>query len=224
MRDHSTQAIEDYLKTIYNLTGVEGRATTNQIAERLGISPASVSEMLRRLSETEPQLVEYQKHRGARLTSTGERLALEVVRHHRLLEMFLHQVLGYPWDEVHEEADRLEHVISEAFEERIAQALGNPSRDPHGEPIPSRELYLPDETDLPLARLRPGDRATISRVRSMDGELLRYLGVRGLIPAANISILDYSPFDDNLEVQVEGRPGSYVIGSKLSFLIFVEPH
>ncbi len=146
MRTNLTQTIEDYLKSIYELTRSGQRASTNQLALYLGVTPASVSEMIKKLAESQPSLVDYQKHHGVILTQDGERIALEILRHHRLLEMYLHQVLGYGWDEVHDEADRLEHVISEEFEERIAQALGNPQRDPHGDPIPTRDFQLPLES------------------------------------------------------------------------------
>lgn len=217
-----SQAIEDYLKVIYELTSQSDRATTNQIAVAMKVSPASASEMVKRLAETKPPLVDYQKHHGVVLTAAGERVALEILRHHRLLEMFLYQILGYHWDEVHDEADRLEHVISEEFEERIAQALGNPLRDPHGDPIPSRDLHLPDDPVTSLAELRPGTRARISRVRSTDAQLLRYLRDHGLVPQAHLVVMDVSPFDDNLVLQVEGSETTLVLGPKVAQNIFVE--
>ena len=142
MPENLTQSTEDYLKAIYDLTLNGERATTNQIAEQLGVKPASVTGMLKRLAASEPPLLEYRKHQGAGLTEEGRRAALEIVRHHRLLELFLHETLGYSWDEVHVEADRLEHVLSEEMEERIARVLGDPMHDPHGEPIPNRELHI----------------------------------------------------------------------------------
>lgn len=222
MRTNLTQTTEDYLKSIYELTRSGQRATTNQLALYLGVTPASVSEMIKKLAESQPSLVDYQKHHGVILTQDGERIALEILRHHRLLEMYLHQVLGYGWDEVHDEADRLEHVISEEFEERIAQALGNPQRDPHGDPIPTRDFQLPLEPTRLLADLRPGARAVICRVRSDDPGLLRYLEEQGLVPQARLEALDYSPFDDNLMVQVEGRELPLVVGVKISRAIMIE--
>ena len=155
MRENLTQPIEDYLKVIYEITRQQPRASTNQIADALKITPASVTGMVKKLSETNPPLLKYQRHHGVELTKQGEMVALEILRHHRLLEMFLHQILGYDWDEVHVEADRLEHFISEKFEERISQALGDPSHDPHGDPIP-----------VPLCGLAFERRSTSRRMRA----------------------------------------------------------
>ena len=223
MRTQLTYSIEDYLKAIYDLCTTQGRASTNHLAEVLEITPASVTGMLKKLASTEPPLVEYQKHRGASLTPAGEKVALEIIRHHRLLEMFLHQILGYEWDEVHAEADRLEHVISEDFEERIAAALGNPSHDPHGDPIPTRELTMPESSSTSLFDLQqPGQRAVISRVRDSDPNLLRYLSEHGLNPQAALRVLEYNPFDGNLRLAVEGQAGSITLGAQITRQIFVE--
>jgi DtxR family Mn-dependent transcriptional regulator len=222
MHTEFSQSIEDYLKVIYELTRQSDRANTNQIAQAMKVTPASASEMVKRLADTRPPLVDYQKHHGVVLTPEGERVALEILRHHRLLEMFLYQILDYTWDEVHDEADRLEHVISEEFEERIAQALGNPLRDPHGDPIPSRDLHLPDEQATLLAELPPGAQVQISRVRSTDAQLLRYLSEHGLVPQAHLTVIDVSPFDDNLILLVEGTETPLVLGPKVAQKIFVE--
>ena len=223
MRENLTHAIQDYLKAIYELTAAHGRASTNFLAEELSVTPASVSGMIKKLSETEPPLVEYEKHRGVVLTPEGEKVALEIIRHHRLLELYLHQMLGYPWDKVHEEADRLEHVISEEFEARIAAALGDPLHDPHGDPIPTAELTLPPSTTTPLSQLRPGERATIRRVRDSDPELLCYLEERGLVPQIRVHVIEYSPFDDNLTIQLEGQTDTLVLGSRVTSQVFVDP-
>jgi len=220
LRENLTQAVEDYLKTIYEITQTDGRASTNQIAERMGVTAASVTGMLKRLSANDPPLLEYRKHHGVELTEEGERVALEVIRHHRLLELFLHDTLGYAWDEVHAEADRLEHVISEELEERIAQTLGDPRHDPHGDPIPSRELHLPSERLVSLDRLRPGQRAVIQRVRNDDPALLRHLGSMALLPQTELRVLDYSSFDGNLRLQVGEQV--YVLGPSVTGQIFVE--
>jgi DtxR family transcriptional regulator, Mn-dependent transcriptional regulator len=222
MREQLTQSVEDYLKIIYLLTAEFGRASTTQIAEHLGVKPGSVTGMLQKMAETDPALVEYQKHRGAVLTPQGEQAALEMIRHHRLLELFLYKTLGYTWDEVHGEADRLEHVISEEFEERIAQALGDPTRDPHGEPIPTRDFRLPPQSSLRLSDLRPGNRARVQRVDSADEKLLRYLSEIGLVPQAQVNILDYSTFDDNLRIQVGARAEPIVLGPRVTSQIFME--
>lgn len=220
MRENLTQSTEDYLKAIYDLTLHGERATTNQIAEQLSVKPASVTGMLKRLAADDPPLLEYRKHQGAALTEEGERAALEIVRHHRLIELFLHETLGYSWDEVHVEADRLEHVISEEMEERIAQVLGDPLHDPHGEPIPNRELHIPVQSTIRLNELRAGQEAVIQHVDDNDPELLRYLHGIGLVPRACLEVLSYSSFDDNLELRVEDRV--IVLGPKVTRHIFVE--
>ncbi|GAB4578021.1 MAG: metal-dependent transcriptional regulator [Anaerolineales bacterium] len=222
MRANLTHAIEDYLKAIYELTTTHGRASTNHLAEHLEVTAASVSGMIKKLSETAPPLVEYEKHRGVVLTPEGEKVALEIIRHHRLLELYLHQMLGYPWDKVHEEADRLEHVISEEFEARIAAALGDPSHDPHGDPIPTVELTLPPSTLTPLNQLRPGNRATIRRVRDTDPDLLCFLEDRGLMPQIQIQVLEFSPFDDNLTLKIEGQAEKLVLGPRVTGQVFVD--
>jgi DtxR family Mn-dependent transcriptional regulator len=221
-RTKLTHSVEDYLKTIYDLTQSHGRASTTQIADVLEVKPASVTGMVKKLALTKPPLVEYRKHKGVVLTKEGEKVALEVIRHHRLLELFLHETLGYSWDEVDAEADRLEHVISEELEERIAQALGDPTHDPHGDPIPTRELEMPTYAKVRLSSLRPGEQAIIKRVRDTDPDLLRYLSERGIVPQACITVLDYSPFDDNLRLSIQGQPEHVVLGSRVTRQIFIE--
>ncbi len=222
MREKLTHAIEDYLKTIYEITTVEERAGTNQIAAILEVTSASVTGMLKKLSETNPPLVVYQKYKGAVLTPEGEKIALEIMRHHRLLELFLHQILGYEWDEVHTEADRLEHVISEEFEERIAEALGNPRHDPHGDPIPTRELRMPPSPTTRLSDLRAGQKAVVQRARDTDPDLLRHLGELGLVPAAKVSVIGYSPFDHLTRIRVAGQDEELVLGPRITEQVFVE--
>ncbi|MCB2180097.1 metal-dependent transcriptional regulator [bacterium] len=222
MRENLTQSIEDYLKAIFELTQKEGRASTTQLAVYLNVTPASVTGMIKKLSSTNPPLLEYQKHRGVVLTSKGRDIALEILRHHRLLELFLHKVLDYPWEEVDEEADRLEHVISEKFEERIAKALGNPEYDPHGDPIPTKDLVIPDISDTPLSTLRPDLHATIKRVRDTDSDLLKHLSEIGVIPGAKIKITDYSEFDGNLHLILIENNQNIVLGPKITDQIFVD--
>lgn len=215
-----SESIEDYLKAIYELTRASGRASTSQIAERMGVTPASASGMVQKLAATTPPLVKYEKHHGVLLTDEGEKIALEIIRYHRLLELFLQEALGFPWDQVHEEADRLEHVISPDFAERIARILGEPQRDPHGHPIPSRELTLPHETDLSLRELRPGQRALIRRVEDEDPGLLRHLESMGLKPSVPLEVLAYSAYDGNLELRIGGRV--IVLGPAITSKIYVE--
>jgi DtxR family transcriptional regulator, Mn-dependent transcriptional regulator len=222
MDRHLTISIQDYLKNIYELTENGESASTNALAAKLNIRPASVTGMVQRLASAKPALVAYQKHQGVTLTKEGEKAALEVIRHHRLIEAWLVQTLGYSWDEVHEEAERLEHAISENLERRIAAAMGYPVRDPHGDLIPTEDLKMPVDPSTPLSALRPGQTATIQRVKSSDTDLLRYLDSIGLVPGAGIEVQDYSPFDHNLTVKV-GRK-SVVLGLNITGKIFIEEH
>lgn len=215
-----TISIQDYLKNIYELTENGETASTNALAHKLNISAPSVTGMIQKLASAKPALVEYQKHQGVRLTREGRKAALEVIRHHRLLEAWLVQTLGYSWDEVHAEAERLEHVISEDFERRIAAAMGNPVRDPHGEPIPTADLQMPSDESMPLSALRPGQTALIRRVNASDPELLRHLDGLGLIPGAEVRVTDHSPFDHNLTIKLGNK--SFVLGLSITSKVFVE--
>ncbi len=216
-----TQNIQDYLKAIYSLAESDGSASTTALATRLGIAPASVTGMIQKLATSTPPLVVYRKHQGVTLTPQGERAALEVIRHHRLIETYLVETLGYRWDEVHAEADRLEHAISEDLEARIAAALGNPIRDPHGELIPTVELTMPTDADTPLSALRPPQKAVILRVRSDDPALLRHLESLGLVPGAEVEAVGYSPFDQNISLRVEKNPGAITVGIAITRNIFI---
>ncbi|NWG06790.1 MAG: metal-dependent transcriptional regulator [Chloroflexi bacterium] len=215
-----TISIQDYLKHIYELTENGENASTNALARKLRISAPSVTGMVQKMASAKPALVEYQKHQGVTLTKEGRRAALEVIRHHRLLEAWLVQTLGYSWDEVHEEAERLEHVISEDFERRIAAAMGHPLRDPHGELIPTADLKMPIEDSTPLSALRPTQTGTIQCVKAADTGLLRYLESLGLVPGAQIEVKEYSPFDHNLTVKV-GRKTT-VLGMNITSKIYIE--
>ncbi|MGB7875108.1 MAG: metal-dependent transcriptional regulator [Anaerolineales bacterium] len=216
-----SQSTQDYLKHIFELTEGGTPASTNDLAARLGVKPASVTGMVQKLAAVEPPLVDYLKHQGVTLTPEGEQAALEVLRHHRLLESWLVQSLGYSWDEVHEEACRLEHVISEDFEARMAAALGNPERDPHGDPIPTAELVMPNDEAKPLSSLRPVQEAVVLRVNDEDPAFLRHLDELGLVPGAQLEITSFSSFDNNLTIAVHGRP-STVVGLAITSKIFVE--
>ncbi len=220
MEKNITISTQDYLKHIYELTENGESASTNALAHKLNIKPASVTGMMQKLAAAKPALVEYQKHQGVTLTKEGRKAALEVIRHHRLLEAWLVQTLGYSWDEVHEEAERLEHVISEDFERRIAAAMGHPSRDPHGELIPTADLKMPEEDTVPLSSLRPNQSGIVKRVKAGDTDLLRYLEELGLTPGAQIEVKEYSPFDHNLTVKVARK--SSVLGLNITSKIFIE--
>jgi len=220
MNSSLTMSIQDYLKHIYDLTENGENASTNALASKLNVKPASVTGMIQKLASAKPALVEYQKHQGVTLTKEGKKAALEVIRHHRLIETWLGQTLGYSWDEVHEEAERLEHVISEDFERRIAAALGHPLRDPHGELIPTADLKMPLDNTTPLSALRPSQSGIIQCVKAADTELLRYLESLGLIPGAQIEVKEYSSFDHNITIKV-GRK-SAVLGLNITSKIFIE--
>jgi len=215
-----TRSIQDYLKAIYELSTGGESASTSALATRLDIAPASVTGMVQKLATTVPPLVEYRKHQGVKLTSAGRRAALEVIRHHRLIETWLVQTLGYSWDEVHGEAERLEHVISEDFEARIASALGNPDRDPHGELIPSANLTMPTDKLMPLSALRENQRAVIKRVNAEDPKFLRHLEDLGFTPGTVLAVKEYSPYDHNLTIQVGKK--ILVVGFAITNKIFVE--
>src|SRR5690348_1313559 len=195
-----SSAIEDYAKAIYALELRAGEAvTTNALAERLGVTPGSASGMVKRLAEL--GLVEHEPYRGVQLTDGGRRVALEVIRHHRLLELYLVESLGVPWDRVHEEAEVLEHVLSEQLEELIAAKLGNPTRDPHGDPIPTRDLTIEEGPTRSLQTLGLGARGTFARVSDSDPDMLRFLADRGIAPGDAFEVIDKQPFDGPLFVR-----------------------
>jgi DtxR family transcriptional regulator, Mn-dependent transcriptional regulator len=201
MSPSPTAAIEDYAKAIYSLQE-DGEATvsTTALADRLGVTPGSVSAMLRKLDAA--GLVTHEPYRGASLTVQGRRVALEVIRHHRLIELFLAEVLDMPWDRVHDEAEVLEHVISEELEDLIAAKLGNPTQDPHGDPIPSAELELPERRDVALQDLQPGEHGRFARVSDVDPAMLRWLADRSVRPGDALEVLDKQPFGGPLTVRV----------------------
>jgi len=195
-----TDAMQDYVKEIYKLRLEGKRATTSAIAERLGVRPPSVTAMVKRLSAL--GLAEHAPYQLVELTPAGERVALEVIRHHRLLELYLAQALGLSLDEVHSEADRLEHALSEELEARIDRSLGYPTHDPHGDPIPDAALRLDRKRLRTLASLEPGDEATIERVPDGDDELLRYLTKLALVPGKKVKLRSAEPFEGPLTVRV----------------------
>jgi DtxR family Mn-dependent transcriptional regulator len=220
MNNIQTHSSQNYLKYIFELTKKGRLARTNDLADLLGVAPASVTGMMQKLASTDPPLVEYRKHQGVTLTKVGKMAALEIIRHHRLLETWLVETLGYSWDEVHEEACRLEHVISEDFEARIAAALGFPTRDPHGELIPNADLNMPKDDSKPLSSLKPSQKTTIVYVNSRNPALLRHMSELGLVPGARLKVIERSPFDGNLTIRLDKR--ELVIGLTISTNIFVK--
>jgi DtxR family transcriptional regulator, Mn-dependent transcriptional regulator len=205
-------AVQDYAKAIYELEGRSGVASTNALADRLGVRPPSVSGMLRKLDAL--GLVVHERYRGVRLTESGRKVALEVLRHHRLLELYLAESLGLGWDEVHAEAERLEHVLSEELEEAIATKLGDPTLDPHGDPIPTRELAVAEVASQSLYALEPGARGTFIRVSDSDSEMLRFLEARGIAPGASLELIEKQPFDGPLFLRVDDAV--HVLGAGLA--------
>jgi DtxR family transcriptional regulator, Mn-dependent transcriptional regulator len=203
VREHAlSDAIQDYLKEIYKLQAGGERATTSAIARRLGVAPSSATSMLKKLAVL--GLAEHAPYRGAELTEAGRKIALEVIRHHRLLEQYLAETLGLGIDAVHAEADRLEHVLSEELEARIDQALGFPTHDPHGDPIPDAKLNVEGSKLRPLAALQPGEEAVVRRVPDGDADLLRYLSKLALVPGRRVAMGGGEPFGGPLTVIVAG--------------------
>jgi DtxR family Mn-dependent transcriptional regulator len=199
-------AVEDYLKAIYLLQTTAAGATTTALAGALGVSAASATNMIKKLAAR--RLARHLPYRGVVLTPAGEKVALEIVRHHRLIELFLSETLGIPWDEVHAEAHRLEHVLSDQLEDHIAAFLGNPTEDPHGDPIPTKAGIVAPDTPRSLADLEPGARATIRRITDQDAAHLRYLQRLGLVPKAMVELVDAAPFEGPLRVRVGSREHS----------------
>lgn len=217
--DGPTQAVEDYSKAIYALESRSGEpVTTNALAARLGVTPASASAMVKRLAAA--GYVEHAPYRGVRLTSRGRRVALEVLRHHRLLERYLVDALGMPWDKVHDEAEVLEHVLSEELEQRIADTLGDPARDPHGDPIPTPDGRVEEGATAPLDSLETGDTGRFVRVSDSEPEMLRYLASRGIAPGDRLEVVDKQPFGGPLRVRI--GESVHVLGGSLVRVMRVE--
>jgi DtxR family Mn-dependent transcriptional regulator len=218
-QSHRSSAVEDYTKAIYALErrGGDG-VSTNALAERLGVTAASASGMVKRLGEL--GLVEHQPYHGVSLTDEGRRVALEVMRHHRLLELYLVESLGVSWDRVHAEAEVLEHVLSEELEELIAAKLGDPTHDPHGDPIPSRDLTIDEGRTDSLQTLETGAKGTFTRVSDSDPDMLRFLAERGIAPGDSFEVVDKQPFDGPLFVRF--GDAVHVLGGSLAKAIRVE--
>jgi len=212
-----TPVIEDYLKAIFKLQSKNELVTTSDLARTLEVSPASVTNMLKKLKKL--RLIRYQSYQGVELLPTGKKIALEIIRHHRLLELYLKEALGYSWDTVHEEAEKLEHHISEDFEERIFEFLGRPEFDPHGDPIPTKEGQIPVQECNPLAQANTGETLVIRRVDDQDPELLRYLEKLGLLPNTTIKLLEKAPFGGPFTVKVGGK--NEILGQQVVDQIFV---
>jgi len=214
-------SIEDYLKVVYKLEEREGAppVSTGDVARSMEVSPASASNMIKRLDDL--GFLTYEAYEGATLTKPGRTVALEVLRHHRLLELYLKEVMGFSWDEIHEEAEILEHHISERFESRIEEMLGHPTRDPHGHPIPSRDGTVDELPTRSLADLGEGEAAPIDHVADEDGALLDLLEQRGLLPGAQVEVVDVRPLDGLLVVAVDGT--EQLVGEPVAQKVVVAP-
>jgi DtxR family transcriptional regulator, Mn-dependent transcriptional regulator len=201
-----TRAVEDYLKTIYDLSRAGGAVTTSAIATRLAVAPGTVTGMVKKLATL--NLVTHESYRGVVLTEAGRKIALEVIRHHRLVELYLYEAMGVPWDQVHAEAEKWEHVLSEAMEERMDEILGNPTTDPHGSPIPSPALEVEEREHSPLAGLAAGQRGRVAEVGDEDAEMLRYFADLGLFPETPVEVVSVAPFDGPMVLRVAGAEQS----------------
>jgi DtxR family transcriptional regulator, Mn-dependent transcriptional regulator len=214
-RDNLTRSVEDYLKAVYHLSAAGAPASTTALAEQLGVAPASVSGMIKRLSEQ--GWLEHTPYRGAELTPEGRRVALRMLRRHRLVEAYLVGFLGYTWDTVHDEAERLEHAVSDLLVERMALALGDPAVDPHGDPIPAVDGTIAEFLHVPLSDLDVGEAVTIRRVSTSDDQRLRYLAGAGLVPGARVEVTARQPFNGPVTVAVDGE--DRVVGYELAGII-----
>lgn len=219
LREYLTPAHEDYLKTIYILGNRGTKVTNSALSNHLGIAPASATNMVKKLSEL--KLVIHTPYQSIKLTSTGQKVALEVLRHHRLLELYLHQILNIPLQDVHDEADRLEHVISESFENAISDALGNPTVDPHGDPIPTREGHVDSVQGTPLHQGELNQPYLLVRVLIQDPERLTYLGTLGLLPNAKVKILERAPFQGPLLIEVNAE--HHAVAHEMASCLLVVP-
>lgn len=217
VKRHVSEAIQDYLREAFKLEQAGHRATTTSVAEAMGVSAASASAMLKRLAVL--GLVDHAPYRGVTLTDAGRHIALEIVRHHRLLEMYLAETLGMPLDEVHAEADRLEHALSEELERRIDAALGHPTHDPHGHPIPDANLELQPPCTRTLLELQPGERAVVALVPDSDDELVRYLADLELVPGREVEMTALAPFGG--PVTLRSKSGDHSLSRELAAAIGV---
>lgn len=195
-----TQAVEDYLKAVYEIQREQGEVTTTALAERLDVSPASVTGMVKKLAGM--KLLTHEPYQGVTLTRAGLKIALEVIRHHRLVELYLTEALGVPWDQVHSEAEKWEHVLSEELEDRMDALLGHPTTDPHGAPIPSRDGTLTQPARLRLADMQAGQSAAVAEVSDHNPALLRYLGDLGLYPKVHVTVMAVAPFHGPLTIRM----------------------
>ena len=212
-----SQAAEDYLKSIYKLQEKGGKVSTGVLAEFLNVKPASVTGMIKKLESM--KLIKYERYQGVTLTNAGKAIALEVIRHHRLLELYLFKALGMPWDGVHDEAEKLEHVISEEMEARMDEYLGYPTADPHGSPIPDKNGVVPKTESISMTSLQDGQSCVVAEVNDSDSALLRHLGSFNLYPGTRFRVIEVAPFEGPFTIDVAGQQA--VIGREVAKHIFV---
>lgn len=218
----STESIDNYLKAVYELCDEGGRVSTTALAEHLNVKSPSVSAMVKRLSTQVPPLLDYESHQGVRLTQEGLKRSLEVIRHHRLIETFLYEVLGYSWDEVHEEAELLEHYISERFEERIANYLNDPKYDPHGSPIPTLEGEMPEIKYFPLTAGTINTSYRVVRVDGPNEAIQNYLYSLGIEPETALTLIEKAPFDGPISVRLDSSGAVHGLGMRAASRVMVE--
>ena len=212
----------DYLKAIYKLTLDQELTSTVALADMMQVKPLSVTSMLIKLANQEPPLVEYRKRRGVSLSEEGRKKTLRLLRRHRLLELFLAEILLYKWEDVHPEADELEHVISSQFEDRLAALLGEPKFDPHGDPIPDKELNLPVMDTIPLTELAENTPSYLRRFHVSDPETLNYLSKQGFFPGAKIIVQSRSPIDNTVQLLIGDEKTAFALGEQMSKQLFVD--
>ena len=213
-----SHAAEDYLKSIYKLQEKGGKVSTGILAEFLDVKPASATGMIKKLKTM--KLVKYERYQGVSLTDAGKAIALEIIRHHRLLELYLFKALGMPWDGVHEEAEKLEHVISEDMEARMDEYLGYPTSDPHGSPIPDKNGVVPKTQFIPMTSLQDGQACVVAEVSDNDAALLRHLGSFNLYPGTEFRVIEVAPFEGPFTIDIAGHQA--VIGREVAKHIFVD--
>ena len=214
-----TNAVEDYLAIIYKLLSEGEQPSTTSIAEKLGVSKASVTDMFKKLAKA--SLIVHEPYKIVKLTKAGEKIALEVIRHHRLVELYLQEAMGVSWDKVHDEADKWEHILSEDLEDRIVEMLGNPTHDPHGAPIPTKDGHVQDEKFSPLSEAQEGEKLLVRLVEDSDPDKLRYLADRGIYPKTVIKVKEVQPFEGPLTLDVNGD--LQIIGHEVSRIVYVSP-
>ena len=213
-----TSTVEDYLATIYRVTSVNQKSTTTIIADKMRVSRGTVTSMFKKLAESE--LITHVLYKGVSLTATGEKIALEIIRHHRLIELYLQNTMGVPWEKVHEEADKLEHILSEEIEDRIDKLLNNPTNDPHGAPIPTKEGYVSNDNFRRLSQAKEGEELVIKRVDEEDSEKLVYLADKGLYPDTLLKVTNVEPFNGPITIEIDNS--EIIVGNKIADSVFVD--